>query len=165
MGSLTEYHFAEQWFVDAPIEDVWPVIRKVANYPIWWTEFLDATKRNDIDGPGGIVAVHVKAALPYHMYFEIEAVREEPPRIAEVRVRGDLIGSMRWTLAPEGSGTHLDFEETVTTGKKLLNVLAPLFKPFFAWNHEIMMKHGEQGLRRLLASRGAAHAEPPTAVR
>jgi len=159
MSRLTEYHFSEQWFVDAPIEDVWPIIRKVADYPRWWTEFLEATKRNDIDGPGGIVAVHVKAALPYHMYFEIESVREEPPRIAEVRVRGDLNGSMKWTLAPERGGTRLFFEETVITGKKLLNVLAPLFKPLFAWNHEIMMKHGEQGLRRLLAQRGAGRAE------
>ncbi|MGH2375144.1 MAG: SRPBCC family protein [bacterium] len=158
MSRLTEYHFSEQWFVDAPIEEVWPVIRKVANYPSWWTEFLEATKRNDIDGPGGIVAVHVKAALPYHMYFDIEAVREEPPRIAEVRVRGDLNGSMHWTLASEGSGTRLHFEETVMTGKKLLNVLAPLFKPLFAWNHEIMMTHGEEGLRRLFAQRQASPA-------
>jgi uncharacterized protein YndB with AHSA1/START domain len=165
MGRLTEYHFAEQWFVDAPIEDVWPIIRKVANYPSWWMEFVEATKCNDIDGPGGIVAVHVKAALPYHMYFEIEAVGEEPPRIAEVRVRGDLIGSMKWTLVPEGSGTRLFFEETVTTGKKLLNALAPLFKPLFAWNHEIMMKHGQQGLRRLLAQRGVHQPEIPTALR
>jgi hypothetical protein len=159
MSRLTEYHFEEQWFVDAPPEDVFPIIRKIADYPGWWTEFLDAQKRNDIDGPGAIVAVHVKSSLPYHMYFEIEAVREEPPRIAEVRVRGDLIGSMKWTLRPEGSGTRLFFEETVTTGKALLNVLAPLFKPFFAWNHEIMMKHGEAGLRRLLESRRVGRAE------
>lgn len=165
MSRLTEYHFSEQWFVDAPIGDVWPIIRKVAEYPRWWSEFLEATKRNDIDGPGGIVAVRVKAALPYHMHFEIEAVREESPRIAEVRVRGDLNGSMKWTLTPEGGGTRLFFEETVITGKKLLNVLAPLFKPLFAWNHEIMMRHGEQGLRRLLAERRARPVENRAAQR
>ncbi|MGH2402870.1 MAG: SRPBCC family protein [bacterium] len=163
MSRLTEYHFREQWFVGASIEDVWPIIRKVANYPGWWTEFLEATKRNDIDGPGGIVAVHVKAALPYHMHFEIEAVREEPPRIAEVRVRGDLNGSMLWRLVPERGGTRLFFEETVTTGKTVLNVLAPLFKPLFAWNHEIMMKHGEEGLRRLLAGRRPGRIDTRTA--
>jgi len=49
------------------------------------------------------------------------------------------------------AGARLHFEEIVITGKPLLNVLAPLFKPFFAWNHEIMMRRREQGLRHLLS--------------
>jgi len=85
------------------------------------------------------------------MFFEVEAVHEEPPRLTEAVVRGDLNGTMKWTLHPEGSGTRLCFEEIVITGKPLLNVLAPLFKPFFAWNHEIMMRRREQGLRHLLS--------------
>jgi hypothetical protein len=43
------------------------------------------------------------------------------------------------------------FDESVRTGKLLLNVFAPLFKPLFAWNHRMMMASGEQGLRRYLA--------------
>ncbi len=154
-GPLNAYYFADRWYVDAPIEEVWPVIRDLAAYPQWWSEFVEAQKLNDIDGVGGIIRVHAKAALPYHMYFEVEAVREEPPRVAESRVRGDLNGEMRWTLSSEGSGTRLVFEETVVTGKALLNVLAPLFKPLFAWNHRAMMRSGQQGLRRFLVERRA----------
>lgn len=153
---LNAYYFADRWYVDAPIEEVWPVIRDLGAYPRWWSEFIETQKRNDIDGVGGIIRVHAKAALPYHMYFEVEAVREEPPRVAESRVRGDLNGEMRWTLSSEGSGTRLVFEETVMTGKALLNVLAPLFKPLFAWNHRVMMRSGENGLRRFLGERRAA---------
>ncbi len=140
--------------MDAPIRAVWPIIRDVSAYPRWWKEFVEARKRNDVDGVGAVVWVHVKAALPYHMYFEVEAVREEPPRVAAVRVQGDLNGSMQWTLEADGQGTRLTFEETVATGKALLTLLAPLFKPLFAWNHTVMMRSGEQGLRRLLGGGG-----------
>ena len=147
---LRRYEFREQWYVNVPIERVWPVIRDVSKYPMWWSQFVEAERRNDVDGVGAVVRVRAKSALPYHMFFEVEAVREEPPRLTEAVVRGDLNGTMKWALQPEGSGTRLYFEEIVITGKPLLNVLAPLFKPFFAWNHEIMMRRGEQGLQHLL---------------
>ncbi len=147
---IRTYHFLEHWHVNAPIETVWPIIRDVSGYPRWWKEFVETRKRNDLDGVGAVVWVHAKSSLPYHMYFEVEAVRQEPPRIAAVRVRGDLNGQMHWTLEPDGQATRLTFEETVITGKALLTLLAPLLKPLFAWNHEIMMRNGEQGLRRLL---------------
>lgn len=152
---LRRYEFRERWHMDAPIDRVWPIIRDISTYPTWWSQFVEAKRLNDVDGVGALIRVHAKSALPYHMYFEAEAVREEPPRLAEVQVRGDLNGSMKWMLAPEGAGTRLDFEEIVITGKPLLNLLAPLFKPFFSWNHAIMMRRGQQGLRRLLAGKGA----------
>lgn len=72
----------------------------------------------------------------------MEAVREEPLRSAEVRVRGDLIGKVQWTLVDEDPGTRLLFEETVATGKAFLNIPAPLFTPFFARTHTVMRRRG-----------------------
>ena len=120
---LRRYEFREQWYVNVPIERVWPVIRDVSKYPMWWSQFVEAERRNDVDGVGAVVRVRAKSALPCHMFFEVEAVHEEPPPLTEAVV-------------------------AATSGKPLLNVLAPLFKPFFAWNHEIMMRRGEQGPRR-----------------
>jgi hypothetical protein len=60
---------------------------------------------------------------------------------------------MRWTLTPAAEGTWLRFEEEVRTGKRLLDLMAPVAKPLFAWNHGIMMRHGEAGLRRELEAR------------
>ena len=144
------YHFRDQWFVEAPVEAVWPIIRDVSTYSRWWRDFAETRRRNDIDGVGAVVWIHAKSALPYHMYFEVEAISEKPPHLAAVQVRGDLNGEMVWKLSSEAGGTRLVFEETVTTGKTLLTVLAPLLKPLFAWNHAIMMRNGERGLRRLL---------------
>jgi hypothetical protein len=151
--SLTEYHFLERWHAGAPPDAVWDLVADPRTYARWWSEFVEVTPLNDIEGVGSRVAVHVKAALPYHMRFELESVRYDRPHAAEVRVQGDLVGLMRWLFTPYAGGTYLVFEEEVRTGKQLLNVLAPLGKPFFAWNHRSMMRHGQQGLNRALAGR------------
>lgn len=148
---LLGYYFCEEWSVAAPIDRVWTAIRDLEAYPRWWKEFVEVKRLNELDGVGSQVSVRAKAALPYHMHFTLETIREERPSLALVRVWGDLNGEMRWRLEPQGAGTHLIFDESVRTGKPLLNLLAPLFKPLFAWNHRVMMASGERGLRRHLA--------------
>lgn len=152
---LWNYYFCEEWRVAAPVERAWTAIRDLEAYPRWWNEFVAVERLNDLDGVGSRVSVHAKAALPYHMYFNLETIVEERPRLAIVKVRGDLIGEMRWRLETDGSGTRLIFDESVRTGKPLLNVFAPVFKPLFAWNHRVMMASGERGLRAYLAGKGA----------
>ena len=147
---LWNYYFCEEWRVKAPVDRAWTAIRDLEAYPRWWKEFVEVRRLNDLDGVGSQIAVHAKAVLPYHMYFTLETIVEERPRLAIVMVRGDLNGEMRWRLEPDGSGTHLVFDESVRTGKLVLNVFAPVFKPLFAWNHRVMMASGERGLRRYL---------------
>ncbi len=149
--SLTEYHFLERWHADAAPDAVWGLVADPLTYARWWSEFREVRPLNDLRGVGARVAVHVKATLPYHMRFELETIRYDRPHAAEVAVSGDLVGRMRWVLAPYGNGTYVVFEEEVRTGKALLNLLAPIGKPFFAWNHRIMMRHGEAGLAAALA--------------
>ncbi len=158
---LWNYYFCEEWKVAASIDRAWMAIRDLEAYPRWWREFVEVRRLNELDGVGSQVSVHAKAALPYHMYFDLETIVEERPRLAIVKVRGDLNGEMRWRLEPEGSGTHLTFDESVRTGKLLLNVFAPAFKPLFAWNHRVMMASGERGLHRYLAAETET-SSPPT---
>jgi hypothetical protein len=47
---LRRYEFREQWNVDAPIDQVWPIIRDVSQYPTWWSQFVETKRRNDVDG-------------------------------------------------------------------------------------------------------------------
>jgi hypothetical protein len=147
---LWSYYFCEEWWVAASVDRVWAAIRDLEAYPRWWKEFVEVKRLNDLAGVGSQISVHAKAALPYHMYFNLETIIEERPRLAVVKVRGDLNGEMRWRLETDGAGTHLIFDESVRTGKLLLNVFAPVFKPLFAWNHRVMMASGERGLRDYL---------------
>ena len=147
------YRFNEAWSVAAPPEAVWELVADPRTYPQWWPQFVEVTPLNDREGVGARVAVVVKSALPYHMRFRLESTRYEKPDLAEVRASGDLNGIMRWTLERSASGTHIRFHEEVYTGKRLLTILAPVARPFFAWNHRVMMQRGREGLRAELARR------------
>jgi uncharacterized protein YndB with AHSA1/START domain len=150
--SLLDYHFIDAWTVDAPPDVVWDVVSDPRTYPRWWPEFIDVRRLNEIDGVGARAAAHVKASLPYHLHFELEAARYDRPHVSEARATGDLVGVMRWVCAPYNGGTYVVFEERVRTGKRVLNLLAPVGKPFFAWAHGRMMEHGAAGLRAELRS-------------
>ena len=151
------YRFDESWSADAPPEAVWELVADPRTYPQWWPQFLEITRLNDVEGVGALVEVRVRSVLPYQMRFRLQSTRYERPHLAEVQASGDLNGVMRWTLATAATGTRLSFHEEVSTGKRLLNVFAPIAKPFFAWNHRIMMKRGKRGLRaELVRRRGAA---------
>lgn len=150
------YRFEESWSADAPPEAVWELVADPRTYPQWWPQFLGVTPLNEIEGVGARVAVQVKSALPYHMRFQLESSRYERPALAEVRASGDLNGVMRWTLERSATGTRINFSEEVSTGRRLLDLLAPIARPFFAWNHRVMMRRGQEGLRTELARRAEA---------
>ncbi len=152
---FADYHFMVGWHADAPPEAVWDLVADPRTYERWWPEFKQVTQLNDIEGVGARVAADARSLLPYHLRFELESIRYDRPHVAEVRSRGDLDGVMRWLFVPYAGGTYLVFDEQVRTGRRLMSVMAPVARPFFIWNHRLMMKHGEQGLRRELARTAA----------
>jgi hypothetical protein len=74
-------------------------------------------------------------------------------------MRGDLEGFSRWTIEPERSGTLVTFEEEVIARKESLRRLAVVARPFFRWNHAVMMRHGRRGLGVYLAGYRAGAEE------
>ncbi len=59
-------------------------------------------------------------------------------------------GIGRWRLARDADGVGAQYEWIVTTGKRWMNLLAPLLAPVFAWNHDQVMAEGGRGLARHL---------------
>ena len=45
------------------------------------------------------------------------------------------------------------YEWDVGTKRRWMNLLAPIARPIFAWNHDYVMRNGAQGLARLLDAR------------
>jgi hypothetical protein len=41
----------------------------------------------------------------------------------------------------------------VKTTEWWMNLLAPIARPLFAWNHDVVMRQGGEGLARLLGTR------------
>jgi hypothetical protein len=85
--------------------------------------------------------------------------RIEKPRLLEGRAEGELAGVGRWRLFEEAQGagdrpvTAVLYEWNVSTTKPWMNLLAPLARRVFEWNHDWVMRNGGEGMARKLGCR------------
>jgi len=148
------YEFVSTWEIDAPIERVWETIKHSESWHEWWRGVVRVVelREGDADGLGSIRRSTWKSALPYKLEFDSEIVRIEHPNLIEARAFGELEGRGLWTFEPEAERkTHVQYDWRVETTKAWMNLLAPIAKPFFRWNHDIIMNWGEVGLKKKLA--------------
>jgi|CXWL01.1.fsa_nt_gi hypothetical protein len=150
---MSDYEFLTIWNFDAPIASVWDVIEDADSWPIWWRGVLSNVelRKGDDDGVGSIRRSTWRSALPYKLTFESEIVRAEKYRLIEARAFGELKGIGLWQfdeIAPER--TRVSYDWRVSTGKAWMNAIAPVARPFFRWNHDTIMRWGEEGLKRRL---------------
>jgi uncharacterized protein YndB with AHSA1/START domain len=157
---MADYHFFTTWDLEAPIETVWQVISDPLHYHNWWkyVESVAELEPRQQDGIGGLYLYKWKTALPYSLAFEMRLSRNEPPHLLESRAQGELEGLGRWELKEMNGFTRLTYDWQVRTTKAWMNLLAPLARPAFSWNHDVLMKEGGQALAshlgvRLLAAK------------
>lgn len=148
MGSPTFYRFRSNWEVDAPRGYVFEVLKRGENYERWWPQVKRSARLSN-----GRYELVARSFLPYELRMVLtESVIDEGAGILEAKLQGDLEGFSRWTLSERAGKTIALFEEEVVTHKRLLNTLSPIVKPLLRYNHSVMMRHGERGLRRYLSS-------------
>jgi hypothetical protein len=91
-----------------------------------------------------------RSRVPYPIEFEFTVERVERPALMEGRAEGELSGHGRWRLLEESGVTAVLYEWNVATSKRWMNLVAPVARPVFAWNHDIVMRWGGEGLAREL---------------
>jgi hypothetical protein len=104
------------------------------------------------DGVGAYRRFTWRTAPPYRVSFNMRTLRVEKPALIEGRADGELAGTGRWTLTPAGAGTQVHYDWIVDVTKPWMRLLAPLARPVFARNHDVVMGWGRQGLARRLAA-------------
>jgi len=152
---MGEYKFTSNWTLDHPIEPVWDLIHSIEDWPAWWpgvNSVVEIEKGNS-NGVGAQHRSTWKSRLPYRLEFESEVVRIEHHKSIEVRALGELEGRGLWAFELDGRVTHVRYDWEVHTRKAWMNLLAPLARPLFRWNHDVLMAWGEAGLKRRLADR------------
>jgi len=150
---MSVYEFVSVWHIDAAIDEVWKLIYDADTWPEWWPGVLSNVElqKGDADGVGSIRRSVWKSRLPYKLEFDSELVRMEPEHLIEVRAFGHLEGRGLWQLEKiDDNSTRVQYDWTVRTTKAWMNFLAPIAKPFFRWNHDVIMRSGEQGLNARL---------------
>jgi len=145
---VADYSLVSIWQLAAPIERVWEIIYDSAAWPEWWpyVASVEELERGNAAGLGAVRRYTWKSRLPYRLAFELEVTRVERPFWLEGRTRGDLRGKGLWHLQSIDGTTRVRYEWSVTTTKTWMNLLAPLARPVFTWNHHAVMRAGGRGL-------------------
>ena len=161
---MAEYHFVSTWQIQAPIERVWEEIYHAERWPSWWKDVVgvDVLEPGAADGVGKRVHLLFRTRLPYTLGFDVRLTRVQPPSELESEAAGELEGTGRWTLTSANGGTLVRYNWDIRTTKPWMNLLAPVARPVFNWNHDELMREGGESLARRL---GAELAAPDTPSR
>jgi uncharacterized protein YndB with AHSA1/START domain len=151
---LADYRFLTTWLIGAPREDVFQAIWDSERWPSWWrgVESVVKVEQGDEEGVGSLGRYVWKSRLPYRLEFDMRTTKVDRPHSMEGAATGELAGSGRWRLFEENGATAALYEWDVSTTAPWMNVLAPLARPVFAWNHNVVMRWGAEGLARLLGA-------------
>jgi hypothetical protein len=77
-------------------------------------------------------------------------VQDDEGYVLRARMHGDLSGTSQWTVTPDAGGSVAVFDEAVDIGNGMLRAAGRLFRPALRFNHDLMMRAGERGLREHL---------------
>lgn len=173
---MARYHFETTMRISAPRRQVWDVIEHPKGWPKWsrWLKRVDELAAGDERGLGARHRMHFGTALPYTLSFEMEVVQLDPPERSETRASGELAGAGIWQLTELDDGsTTVVYTWLVETTKRWMNMLAPIARPAFSWNHDVLMRDFARGLaaaaggelleveNRTFKPRSAGFAAPP----
>jgi len=153
---MAEYAFLTTWLLDSPRQPVWEAIHDQGRWPQWWRGVEEAEEvKAGPDGSdvGTVARMAWKSLLPYRVEFEVTTTRVEHPHLLDGHAVGELEGIGRWRLYEQGGITAVLYEWNVKTTKPWINLMAPLLRPAFEWNHDWVMARGGEGIARLLGCR------------
>lgn len=145
--ALARYEFLTTWCVDASVEAVFDVLNDSTGYPRWWqgVQSVEILEPGNETGVGELDRFTWRSVLPYSLGFDLRVTRVVRPYLIEGRADGELEGMGTWRLY-EGQGTAIVYHWRVRTTKLWMNVLGPLARPAFSWNHDLVMRQGGKGL-------------------
>lgn len=150
---MASYSFKTTWRFRAPLEQVWEAIHNYQAWPHWWPAIAAAKQiaPGDAEGMGEIAEFVFRTRLPYKVRFIMTTIHVQAPHELDGRAVGELEGVGRWRLTTEGGETVVRYHWDVRTTRWFMNLLAPIARPAFSWNHDQVMNSGRTGLERLLA--------------
>ena len=150
---MSAYSFVTHWTVSAPIDAVWLELHRPLDWPKWWRGVLsvDQLEPGDTNGLGSYYRIVMRSALPYRLSFNVRTTRLLRPAIIEAVADGELTGIGLWTLSAQTAGTAIRYDWNVDTAKRWMQALAPIARPVFESNHDVIMRWGLTGLERRLA--------------
>jgi len=148
------YRFLTSWLIESPRDDVWEVLQDPVRWPEWWRGVVRVSELDagDERRVGSRYRIAWRSRIPYELEFDFTVGRLEAPRFMEGDAEGALQGTGRWLLFERDGVTAVLYDWRVETTKRWMNVLAPVARPLFERNHDVVMRWGGEGLARRLGA-------------
>jgi uncharacterized protein YndB with AHSA1/START domain len=152
---MAAYSFLTTWLLESSREPVFEAIHDQKRWPEWWrgVEEAEELAPGDGDGVGSVSRLVWRSRLPYRVEFQVTTKRVERPHLMEGEAVGELTGIGRWRLFERDGVTAVLYEWNVSTTRAWMNLLAPVARPIFEWNHDWVMARGGEGVAELLGCR------------
>ena len=152
---MARYHFVTDFTVTAERDWVWARLTDPTDWPSWW-KWLKRVDVHDAGGEdhlGGRYTYAFGTALPYTLAFDMVVTAVDRPNSLTGIASGELQGSGHWRFSDApGGGTRVEYVWLVETTKRWMNVIAPIGRPAFSWNHDVLMRDFAKGVARITDS-------------
>lgn len=152
---MATFELITQWEIEAPLPLVCQAISDCHRWPQWWTavERVEEFEPGDANGIGSVKRFTWRGHLPYRLTFDIRITQAVPLTMVEGRASGEVEGVGRWRFSSRGQTTVVRYEWHIRTNRRWMNLIAPIARPVFKWNHDQVMRQGAEGMARFLGAR------------
>ena len=160
---MSKFNFVTVWKIEAPLEPVWNAMLRFEEWPKWWkgVEEVKVLAPGDANRVGFRSQQTWKSKLWYTLRFEGEVTKVEPMSRIELTSGGNLFGTGLMRFRTEGSLTVFQYDWNVGTTIAWMNLMGPLLKPAFSWNHDVIMNWGAEGIARKVGAKNISTSEQP----
>jgi uncharacterized protein YndB with AHSA1/START domain len=154
---MASFRFVTVWKIDAPLEAVWDALLRFEAWPTWWkgVESVEVLAPGDANRIGFRSRQVWRSKLPYTLRFAGAIVAVKPMSLIELTSEGELAGTGRMRFASDGAMTTFQYDWN------WMNLLAPVARPIFAWNHGVIMDWGAEGLAKKIGAKSISTSTQP----
>lgn len=143
------YHLITRLRLSLDRRRTWDTFIDVEAWPNWWRwlERVEMVREGDDEGVGAVFRQSIRSPLRYGFSWQTEIVQLVEESLVELDSSGTLEGRGRFHMAgADGGPTDVTFTWLVATNKRWMELLSPIARPVFTWNHDRLMDDFGRGI-------------------
>lgn len=152
LKNSADYKFLTVWKFDTPLQKIFDVVHDTDTYHLWWRGQgkVERIKGGNAMGVGAVRKFRTRSVLPYTLTYTGTVLEVEPYTKVVGTVEGELEGMGTWYFDYDGHTSTVKYQWIVKTNSRMMNVLTPVMRRVFEWNHNVVMRWGGEGLAKYI---------------